>query len=121
VSELHPATRGFAADVYERGRPGYAAAAIEHLVEVLDLRAGRTVLDLAAGTGKLARLLLPSGAKVIAVEPLPEMRAELERRVPGVTALAGTAESMFNGRSRRSSSRYEARHRIERVPTGAPC
>jgi SAM-dependent methyltransferase len=94
VSELHPATRGFAADVYERGRPEYAAAAIERLVEVLDLRAGRTVLDLAAGTGKLARLLLPSGAKVIAVEPLPEMRAELERRVPGVTALAGTAESI---------------------------
>ena len=94
MSELHPSTRGFAADVYERGRPGYAAAAIEHLVEVLDLRAGRTVLDLAAGTGKLARLLLPSGAKVIAVEPLPEMRTELERRVPGVTALAGTAESI---------------------------
>lgn len=94
MSELHPATRGFAADVYERGRPGYAAAAIERLVEVLDLRAGRTVLDLAAGTGKLARLLLPSGAKVIAVEPLPEMRAELERRVPGVAALAGTAESI---------------------------
>lgn len=94
MSELHPATRGFAADVYERGRPGYAAAAIERLVEVLDLRAGRTVLDLAAGTGKLARLLRPSGAEVIAVEPLPEMRAELERRVPGVTALAGTAESI---------------------------
>jgi SAM-dependent methyltransferase len=93
VSDLHPATRGFtAADVYERGRPDYPPAAVARLVERLGLRPGRTVLDLAAGTGKLTRLLVPSGANVIAVEPLREMRAELERHVPGVLALAGTAE-----------------------------
>jgi SAM-dependent methyltransferase len=93
VSELHPATRGFAAaDVYERGRPDYPAAAIARIVEGVGLRPGRTVLDLAAGTGKLTRLLTASGATVVAVEPVPEMRAELERRVPGVTILAGTAE-----------------------------
>jgi SAM-dependent methyltransferase len=93
VPELHPATRGFAAaDLYERGRPGYPQAAIDYLVEVLSLHVGRTVLDLAAGTGKLTRLLVPSGANVVAVEPLPEMRAELERRVPGVMVLPGTAE-----------------------------
>src|SRR5262249_13290119 len=60
----------------------------------LDLRAGRTVLDLAAGTGKLTRLLVPSGSDVVAVEPVPEMRAELERRVSGVTILEGTAERL---------------------------
>ena len=93
MSELHPATRGFAAaEVYERGRPDYPAAAIDHLVERIGLRPGRTALDLAAGTGKLTRLLLASGANVLAVEPLPEMRAELARRVPGVAVLAGTAE-----------------------------
>jgi SAM-dependent methyltransferase len=93
VSELHPATRGFAAaDVYERGRPDYPVAAIEAIVERLGLRPGRTVLDLAAGTGKLTRLLVPTGAAVLAVEPVPEMRAELERRVRGVAALGGTAE-----------------------------
>jgi len=93
VSELHPATRGFAAaDVYERGRPDYPTAAIARIVERFDLRPDRIVLDLAAGTGKLTRLLAASGANVIAVEPVPEMRAELERRVPGVTILAGTAE-----------------------------
>jgi SAM-dependent methyltransferase len=93
VSELHPATRGFAAaDVYERGRPDYPWAAVESLAERLDLRPGRTVLDLAAGTGKLTRLLVPTGANVIAVEPLPEMRAELERHAPSVLSLAGTAE-----------------------------
>jgi SAM-dependent methyltransferase len=95
VSDLHPSTRGFAgADVYERGRPDYPAAAVARIVSTLDLRPGRTVLDLAAGTGKLTRLLVPSKANVIAVEPVPEMRAELERRVPGVVALAGTAERM---------------------------
>jgi SAM-dependent methyltransferase len=96
VSDLHPATRGFAAaaDAYERGRPDYPAVAIARIVERFDLRPGRTVLDLAAGTGKLTRLLAPSGATVIAVEPVPEMRGELERRVPGVTALAGRAEQI---------------------------
>jgi len=93
VSELHPATRGFTqADRYERGRPDYPAAAIAKIVELLDLRPGRTVLDLAAGTGKLTRLLVPSGANVVAVEPVPEMRAELERVVRGVAAMGGTAE-----------------------------
>jgi SAM-dependent methyltransferase len=95
VSDLHPSTRGFAgADVYERGRPSYPAAAVERIVSRLDLRPGRTVLDLAAGTGKLTRLLVPSGANVIAVEPVREMRLELEQRVPGIVALAGTAERM---------------------------
>src|SRR6266581_7894681 len=93
VSDLHPATRGFAAaDVYERGRPDYPGPAIARIVERFDLRPGRTVLDLAAGTGKLTRLLAPSGASVVAVEPVREMRAELERRVPDVAALGGTAE-----------------------------
>jgi SAM-dependent methyltransferase len=95
VPDLHHATRGFAgADVYERGRPGYPDAAVARIVSSLDLRAGRTVLDLAAGTGKLTRLLTPSGANVIAVEPVLEMRRELEQRVPGIVVLAGTAERM---------------------------
>jgi SAM-dependent methyltransferase len=91
-SDLHPATRGFglAADAYERGRPDYPAAAIEWLVDRLDLRPGRTVVDLAAGTGKLTRLLVPSGAEVIAIEPIEEMRAKIEN----ARVLAGTAEAI---------------------------
>jgi SAM-dependent methyltransferase len=93
VSDLHPATRGFAsAQLYERGRPDYPATAVERIVSRLELRPGRTVLDLAAGTGKLTRLLADRGASVVAVEPVREMRAELERRVPAVAVLAGTAE-----------------------------
>jgi SAM-dependent methyltransferase len=92
VSDLHPATRGFelAADVYERGRPDYPAAAIAWLVERLGLRPGHTLVDLAAGTGKLTRLLVRSGADVVAVEPLAAMRALIEN----ARVLEGTAEAM---------------------------
>jgi SAM-dependent methyltransferase len=95
VPELHPATRGFAAaGIYERGRPDYPKAAVARIVESLALQPGTTVLDLAAGTGKLTRLLVRSGAAVVAVEPIAEMRAELSRQVPGVSVLAGTAEQI---------------------------
>src|SRR5207302_1146418 len=95
VSELqHPESRGFelVADVYERARPRYPPKAVAWLAERLDLRAGRTVLDLAAGTGKLTRALLETDAQVIAVEPGDAMRAELLRAVPGVEAVRGSAE-----------------------------
>lgn len=90
------AARGFssAADVYERARPGYAAEAVDWLCERMGIGPGRTVLDLAAGTGKLTRDLVPSGATIVAVEPLDEMRAQLVEAVPGVETLAGTAEQI---------------------------
>jgi ubiquinone/menaquinone biosynthesis C-methylase UbiE len=84
---------GFArsADAYDRARPEYPADAIAWLATRLGLRAGRTVLDLAAGTGKLTRPLAATGASVVAVEPLAEMRA----RIGGTArALAGTAEAI---------------------------
>jgi len=90
------AARGFArsAEAYERGRPDYPADAIAYLVSVLRLEPGRTALDLAAGTGKLTRRLAETGARVIAVEPVAEMRALLARSLPGVEALDGTAEAI---------------------------
>jgi SAM-dependent methyltransferase len=80
---------GFArsAEAYEEGRPGYPAAALEPL----GAAPGMTVLDLAAGTGKLTRPLAASGASVIAVEPVAEMRAALPEEVE---ALDGTAEAI---------------------------
>ena len=76
------------ADEYERTRPSYPPA----LLDVLPLGADAAVLDLGAGTGKLTRVLAARYAEVTAVEPLANMRAMLERVVPGVTALAGSAE-----------------------------
>jgi len=90
------ARRGFgsAADAYERGRPGYPAKAIRWLERRLELGPGRTVVDVGAGTGKLTRELLSSGAAVVAVEPVPAMRAVLEETAPEATALDGTAEAL---------------------------
>jgi ubiquinone/menaquinone biosynthesis C-methylase UbiE len=79
-----------AADVYERSRPSYPTAAVEWLVPA----AARRVLDLGAGTGKLTRQLGSQGREVVAVEPLPAMRALGERAVPTATFLEGTAEQI---------------------------
>ena len=90
------ARRGFQAGAvaYERGRPGYPRAAIDWLREQLDLRPGRTLLDVGAGTGKLTRELVGTGAEIVAVEPVPAMRAGLERAVPEARVLDGTAEAL---------------------------
>ncbi len=52
------------------------------------------VVDLAAGTGKLTRLLVTTGATVIAVEPVAGMRRVLASQVPSVEAIDGTAEDI---------------------------
>ncbi len=90
------ARRGFQAGAaaYERGRPGYPADAVEWLRAELGLRPGRTVADVGAGTGKLTRELVPSGAEVLAIEPVPGMRVVLARVVPEARVLDGTAEAM---------------------------
>jgi SAM-dependent methyltransferase len=90
------AARGFdrAAADYERGRPGYPREAIDLLASELGFGAGSTVVDLAAGTGKLTRELVATGARVIAVEPVPGMRAQLVQAVPGAEVLDGTAEAI---------------------------
>jgi MOSC domain-containing protein YiiM/ubiquinone/menaquinone biosynthesis C-methylase UbiE len=90
------AARGFAAaaDAYERARPDYPAAAVATIVEQLDLRPGRTLLELGAGTGKLTRQLVPSGARILALEPVAEMRAKLAETTPSAERIDGAAESI---------------------------
>lgn len=78
------------ADVYERARPEYPDDAVTWLVSAEPV----DVLDLGAGTGKLTRSLVRHGHRVTAVEPLPEMLAQLQAVVPGVVALEGSAEGI---------------------------
>lgn len=87
---------GFArgAEVYERARPEYPAEAVDWAVRRLGLGPGSVVLDLAAGTGKLARALVACGPTVRAVDPSPEMLAQLRVILPTVDAREGTAEAI---------------------------
>lgn len=85
---------GRVAESYERHRPEYPPRIIEWLGDRLDLEPGTTIVDVGAGTGKFTRSLVTTGARVIAVEPLDEMRAQLEAALPEVEALAGTAEAI---------------------------
>ncbi|MGI9100448.1 MAG: class I SAM-dependent methyltransferase [Solirubrobacteraceae bacterium] len=81
-------------DAYERGRPSYPAHAIAKLARDLGLTSASTALDLAAGTGKLTRLLLPHTGRVVAVEPSHAMLAVLRDQLPSVDGHAGTAEAI---------------------------
>jgi SAM-dependent methyltransferase len=67
---------------------------VDFLVSRLGLGKGHVVVDLAAGTGKLTRELVGNGARVIAVEPLSEMRAVLGRVVPSAEQVDATAEQL---------------------------
>jgi SAM-dependent methyltransferase len=102
ISGVHERATAFetAAQVYESSRPGYPPDAVRWLVEALGLGPGRRVVDLAAGTGKLTRDLVPTGAHVIAVEPVPAMRRTLAAMahtaspdVP-VSVVAGVAQAL---------------------------
>lgn len=90
------AARGFGAgaDAYERGRADYSPEAVGRLIRELAITSTSRVLDLAAGTGKLSRMLVATGATVVAVEPVEAMREQLRRVVPGIEILEGTAEAI---------------------------
>jgi SAM-dependent methyltransferase len=94
MDELHlqrARSFGDVAEAYQQARPTYPQSAVEW---VLAAAPGRDVLDLAAGTGKLTRVILETGAAVVAVEPLDGMRAQLEHAYPAVPAYAGSAEQI---------------------------
>jgi len=78
---------GAAAHDYATGRPSYPVEALRWALP----EGARTVLDLAAGTGKVTARLLDLGLEVYAVEPLAEMRAVIPA---AAHALDGTAEAI---------------------------
>ncbi len=83
-----------ASRAYERGRPGFPGGAVDLVRRTLGAATGSTIVDVGAGTGKFTRLLVPSGARLVAVEPLVPMRAILHEEVPSALAVAGVAERL---------------------------
>jgi ubiquinone/menaquinone biosynthesis C-methylase UbiE len=94
VSDVHPtAASAFhaRADDYERARPGWPPDAV---AAVLDRFGAGAVVDLAAGTGKLTRVIAEQADTVIAIEPVEGMRRVLREQLPHVRAMDGTAEAI---------------------------
>lgn len=91
----HAAELGYqrAAADYERVRPSYPTRALAVLADALDLRPGKRVAEVGAGTGKFTRLLALTGARVVALEPVAAMRATLAELLPQVEVVDGLAES----------------------------
>jgi SAM-dependent methyltransferase len=89
VSGTPGTTFGRVAEAYARTRPPYSTAVVDFAAQQLGLDAGATVLDLAAGTGKLTQALRERFVDVIAVEPDDAMRAFIDG-----DARAGRAEAI---------------------------
>jgi SAM-dependent methyltransferase len=89
--DTHAYSFGTAAAAYDEHRPDYAEAAVRWAISRAP---GRRVLDLAAGTGKLTRVLDRLGLDVTAVEPDDAMLDELRENLPSVRSLAGAAEAI---------------------------
>ncbi len=87
---------GPVADAYDRGRPGFPAAAARWLVG----RDAASVLELGAGTGKLTRELVALGHDVHATDPDETMLGVLQKALPDVrTSVAGAEEIPLADRS----------------------
>jgi ubiquinone/menaquinone biosynthesis C-methylase UbiE len=80
--------------IYERHADAYDALVTAedcegHLrpaLEAIAPLAGATVLEVGAGTGRVTRLLLEAGARVVAAEPAAAMREVARRNVAGLPA-----------------------------------
>jgi SAM-dependent methyltransferase len=81
---------------YVRYRPGYPSGVIAFLQSEAGLGRASVVADIGAGTGIFTRLLLATGARVIALEPNDAMRAAAEDELSGHEGFAsapGSAEA----------------------------
>ena len=79
---------------YERGRPDCPPAVIGAIAAELRIPPGGQVLDLGAGTGKIARALVAGGFDVVAVEPQAALREVLAERAAGARVLDAVAEEL---------------------------
>jgi SAM-dependent methyltransferase len=64
---------GRVAELYDRARPSYPAAAVDAVIEFGALTPPARILEVGAGTGKATVLLADRGFGVLALEPSPAM------------------------------------------------
>ncbi|CAL5221688.1 g3922 [Coccomyxa viridis] len=83
-------------DAYEQGRPGYPLEAVQYALKELHLNEGhKKVLDLAAGTGKLTRMLAQQpNLEIVAVEPNEAMVGKFKALQPHIEIHQAAAQDL---------------------------
>ncbi len=81
---------GSVASDYDRFRPSPPPQALDLLIPP----SAQAILDLAAGTGAVTRVLAGRAPSIVAVEPDERMRAVLSASCPAATVLAGRGENI---------------------------
>jgi SAM-dependent methyltransferase len=97
ATDVHrAAATGFAdgADIYAASRPSYPGEALDWLRDRIEIGPDSRVVEVGAGTGLFTRLLLETGAKALATDPVAEMLAHLASTVPSVATAIATAEAL---------------------------
>lgn len=70
------------------------------IIDMLGDARGKTILDVGAGTGRLASTLVKAGSKVIALDLSAKMLFRLKKKSPQVETVIGEAENLpFAGNS----------------------
>jgi ubiquinone/menaquinone biosynthesis C-methylase UbiE len=72
------------AEEYDRHRPTYPDALLDHACEVAALGVGDRVLEIGCGTGQLTRNLLARGLRVSAIEPGDRLIALARKNLAGI-------------------------------------
>ena len=97
TQSLHPAAQqGFstAAELYQQVRPDYPADLSPWLAETLSLPVDADLVDLGTGTGKFIAYLLPLSSHITAIDPVPEMLAQLKLAHPDIHTLEGMSHQL---------------------------
>jgi SAM-dependent methyltransferase len=98
---------------YERSRPGYPDAAIEHIVGLIP---ATSAVEIGAGTGKATASLARPGLDLTCIEPSSEMAAVLAaKELPGVDVIVSGLEE-WSGPAHRVDLVYAAQawHWVDR-------
>jgi SAM-dependent methyltransferase len=90
IKRQRAASFGAVAGDYERSRPGYPDEAVRWMAG----NHAATVLDVAAGTGKLTTQLRDLGRSVVALELSEQMLRQLRTVAVAIPAAAGRAEAL---------------------------
>lgn len=97
TQSIHPsAAQGFShsAALYQQVRPSYPAQLAQWLQGYFQTCPEPRCMDLGAGTGKFLPTLNALNAKIIAIEPVAQMRAQLMEQYPDIECLEGFSHAL---------------------------